>query len=451
MKRTLFLLMALALFCGADVQAEEDIAGIWEGALAIAPGSELRVQFKIKRTDDGSFSALINSPDQGALKNTPASSVSYEGNHLKIIVQEVNGSFEGTVGDREITGKWSQLGTDFPLTLRPFAEPVLSAEAMALLAGKWQGKLESPIADFDIVFRFETSDSGSFVGLMDVPAQGARGIPVSDIKLKEKELSLSVAPAMARYTGTLTEQGIDGKWIQGAQEIPLKLRKGVEERKAYLALSKESFDALAGHWNGKLAIPQGPLQEMTIVLRFEKTGDGDVLGFMDAPDQGTTGLPIPEASIEDGAFSFRIPGIAVEYKGKLSEGKLIGEYTQAGRKSPLTMERGKASVKTLALSSDAMAQLKGKWGGRVDMPQTTLRVVFRFTETDEGEPLGYLDSPDQGKSGIPITEASMANGSLTVKVDGLMVEYKGKLSGNAIVGQLIQAGRSFDMTLEKVK
>jgi len=451
MKRLLCLLMMLAAFCVADLQGEEDITGVWEGVLVVAPGSELRVQFKIKRLDDGSYGVLVNSPDQGALKNTPANSVSYEGNLLKVAVQEVNGSFEGTVRGQEITGRWSQPGADFPLVLRPFAEPFLSAEAMALLSGKWLGKLESPIVDFDVIFRFERSDSGSFVGFLDVPAQGARGIPVSDIKLKDSEFSLSIPPAMARYEGILTDQGMDGKWIQGGQEIPLKLKKGGEERKTSLSLSKESFEALSGYWNGKLAIPQGPLKEMTIVLRFEKTVAGDILGFMDAPDQGTTGLPISEASYENGAFSFKIPGIAVAYEGELTDGKLIGEYRQAGRKNALTMEKGKASVETLTLSSADMQLLKGKWKGRVDMPQSTLRVVFRFSETEQGDPVGFLDSPDQGKTGIPITEAVLTGDRLTVTVDGPMLEYKGKIADNAIAGQMMLAGRRFDVAFEKVK
>lgn len=452
MKKTCMILMVLIALCFNVASAEENLSGIWEGKLVTGPDAELTVQFKIKREADGSYTALINSPDQGGLKNIPATSVTYDSNTLKIDVKEVSGSFEGVVKDNVIDGKWSQAGTSFPLSLKPYVRPTLSEASMDILMGKWQGMLKTPVADLTIVFRFEKTKAGDFVGFLDVPAQSAHGIVINDVILDDGNLTLKVNAAALQYKATLSDSGFDGKWIQGTQEYPLSLKKGGEDIVNRLELSEASYDILSGPWNGKITIPQGPVT-VTIVLRFEKTEQGDIVGFLDSPDQGTSGVAITDASLENGTFSVKIKGLRVEFDGKLAGNEMVGEWKQAGRGLPLTLKKGKAQGTTLALSQAAMDQLAGKWHGKVDTQQGqgTLRITVRFEKNDGGDAVGYLDSPDQGRSGIPINEAKLEEGNLTFKVSVLMAEYKGKLSGDTITGQLSLGPKSFDVPLERGK
>jgi hypothetical protein len=98
-----------------------------------------------------------------------------------------------------------------------------------------------------------------------------------------------------------------------------------------------------------------------------------------------------------------------------------------------------------------MGQLAGKWHGKVDTEQGTLRVTIRFEKAEGGKAVGYLDSPDQGRSGIPIDEATLEGANLMFKVSVLMAEYKGTLSGDAIAGKLSLGPKSFDVPLERGK
>jgi len=153
--------------------------------------------------------------------------------------------------------------------------------------------------------------------------------------------------------------------------------------------------------------------------------------------------------LKDGAFSIKIKGVRVEFDGKLSENEMVGDWKQAGRGLPLTLKRGKAQGKTLTLSEADSAQLAGKWHGKVDTEQGTLRVVVRFQKDDGGKAVGYLDSPDQGRSGIPIDEATFEKGKLTFKVNVLRAEYSGTVSGNAIAGEFTLGTKTFDVPLER--
>jgi len=94
-----------------------DIDGTWMGMLDTG-AMKLRVVFHLVNTEDGLI-ATMDSPDQGA-KGIPASSVTRNGNSIKIEAKGINGSFEGTIANdlSLIDGKWTQMGGTMPLVLK---------------------------------------------------------------------------------------------------------------------------------------------------------------------------------------------------------------------------------------------------------------------------------------------------------------------------------------------
>ncbi|MCJ7526001.1 MAG: alpha/beta hydrolase [Candidatus Aminicenantes bacterium] len=121
-KRIIFSLVWLLVFSGAAVgQArpqENGLAGIWQGVLQL-PGAELRIVFRINQNPDGTWQALLDSPDQGA-KDIPTSKVVVENERLLIEVQVVAGAFAGKIKAdfSEIAGQWQQAGLEIPLLLK---------------------------------------------------------------------------------------------------------------------------------------------------------------------------------------------------------------------------------------------------------------------------------------------------------------------------------------------
>jgi pimeloyl-ACP methyl ester carboxylesterase len=95
------------------------LEGAWQGTLAIAPaGFKLRIVFKVAVEADGSLSALMDSPDQGAY-DIAVDRVSLEDGIVKFEVDVAAGYFEGTLSDdgSTIEGEWHQSGQDLALTL----------------------------------------------------------------------------------------------------------------------------------------------------------------------------------------------------------------------------------------------------------------------------------------------------------------------------------------------
>jgi pimeloyl-ACP methyl ester carboxylesterase len=108
-----FLLFQISIF-----SQEENISGNWLGKLKLPGGLELTIVFKITETAEKKYSALLDSPDQGA-KDIPCGDVKIFDDSLVIDVPVVNGSFEGKIdwNNKTVIGKWHQAGSSFNLSL----------------------------------------------------------------------------------------------------------------------------------------------------------------------------------------------------------------------------------------------------------------------------------------------------------------------------------------------
>ncbi len=76
-----------------------------------------------------------------------------------------------------------------------------------------------------------------------------------------------------------------------------------------------------------------------------------------------------------------------------------------------------------------------------------LQVVFHVEPGEDGL-TATMDSPDQGATGIPVSDVTVAGDSVTLAVDRIGGTYEGVLAGDSqIDGQWTQGGRSFPLTL----
>ena len=104
-----FLLLAFSAF------AQKSIGGDWQGKLSFS-GTSLRLVIHFKN-ENGSYSATMDSPDQGA-KGITASKVQLTGDSLLMEVASVGGKLTGRfTSDTTFSGQWFQ-GTSLPLDLK---------------------------------------------------------------------------------------------------------------------------------------------------------------------------------------------------------------------------------------------------------------------------------------------------------------------------------------------
>ncbi len=140
------------------------IEGVWLGTLQL-PATKLRIVFNITPKPDGSFSATLDSPDQGAT-GIPVSAVSVEKNEVTLDVSAVSGRYEGMLSEdgSAIGGKWTQGGVSLDLALQRVNEapkPVRPQEP----------KKPYPYSEEEVTY--ENAKAGvTFAGTLTMPRTG---------------------------------------------------------------------------------------------------------------------------------------------------------------------------------------------------------------------------------------------------------------------------------------
>jgi hypothetical protein len=100
------------------ITVSADVAGNWQGTLE-AGGTTLRLILKISKKADGTFTASLDSPDQGS-NDMPINALKATNDSLTFEMKYIGASYEGKFNKErtEVSGNWQQGGAAFPLTLK---------------------------------------------------------------------------------------------------------------------------------------------------------------------------------------------------------------------------------------------------------------------------------------------------------------------------------------------
>ncbi len=317
--------------------AQESLAGTWQGRLEAAPGTTLTIQFIIKAAPGGGYTAVVTSPDQGAIRNVAVKSVKFADKRLTLDVPALSGGYNGTLRNGAFEGEWLQEGQKLPLNLRLFEAGPLTREEIEALRGEWSGALKTQNIAITLVLRFNPAGDGNLRAVMDVPEQGVKDWEATDLVLDDGHFSLRVPRAALDIKGDLKDGQITGQTTQFGVVTPVTLKKGKYVAPVvHLQVPTATRDQIKGRWSGIL----GPIK---VVVRFESDAQGRTLGFFDSPDQNISGIPITEVALNGTRFSFGIAGYGAKYTGDLAGARITGEWMQLGmpNPAPLTLTREK--------------------------------------------------------------------------------------------------------------
>ena len=129
---------------------------------------------------------------------------------------------------------------------------------------------------------------------------------------------------------------------------------------------------------------------------------------------------------------------------------MAGEWTQRGRKYPMTFRRYDPSK--IAAAPPIPKELEGFWEGRIKVGGVIeMRLVLRIEKQKDGRLKAMLASPDQGANQIPISSISLVDGTLKFESKLIGAKYSGKKTkdGTAFEGEFNQGGTRLPLTLKK--
>ena len=148
------------------------------------------------------------------------------------------------------------------------------------ITGDWSGEIDFQGQNMTLMFHF-SEDNNEYSGTMDIPNQGALGIPIEVIKLNENKLSLEMMGGTFRYEGVVENESIIGALKQGGKELDLNLKK-IEMTKPgniNLPSSEKELNALAAKEMGNYKYEVEDYFAKPTSSSFKLSPNGDYLSF----------------------------------------------------------------------------------------------------------------------------------------------------------------------------
>jgi hypothetical protein len=213
---------------------------------------------------------------------------------------------------------------------------------------------------------------------------------------------------------------------------------------------------LQGCWEGVVEVSA---MKLRIVLKVEKSPDGNYTATMDSIDQGVKGIPINAVTLSNSTVRFELSSMMVEYQGDLNTPatEISGQWEQRGMSFPLSLKRtSNPSTIAARLPSTAYARrqdspLQGTWKGTLQAGDVPLRIIFKISEIAPGKFDGAMDSTDQGARNIPLSGVEFSQPTARFDIASVGGQYEGALKEDAseIDGDWTQAGRKFRLLLKR--
>ena len=320
-------------------RAQSQLVGEWQGT-AKAGDTQLRIAWHVAAAPDGTVTATIDNLDQ-KIYGLPVSSMTVKDGTLTLTLDTVRvldgdtihirGVFTGVINAdaTEIHGSWFQ-GQALELDMKrvPATPPI---------AGDWQGTLSAGGVQLRLALHIAAGKDGALTATLDSLDQGALGIPVSSIDLKQTQLTLGVPAVGGTYTGTVNQDAseIDGTWSQG-QPLALNFKRAAPQAAVMPAPPSE----IDGAWLGTLHA--GAIQ-LRLVFKIANTSAG-LTAQMQSPDQSPVWVPCTSVKRDGAALTIEINSIGAKFAGKISAGldSIDGTFTQMGNAIPLVLKKGQS-------------------------------------------------------------------------------------------------------------
>lgn len=218
-----------------------------------------------------------------------------------------------------------------------FAAPAAQTAPPAV-AGRWEGKLDTPNQALDFIVDIVAKGSG-LEGVISIPAQNLKQFPLSSVTASGDAVTFAIAaPGNPQFSGKLDAAGkaLTGEFTQGEGRLPLTLTRTGDAQITPPKPSTAIDKAFEGTWEGTLGVGGRTLR---LVLKLSTGSDGLGQGMLTSVDQGNAEIKVQTVTLAAGRLTLLLPMIAGSWEGELKGEQLEGTWKQGPGELPLTFKR----------------------------------------------------------------------------------------------------------------
>lgn len=242
--------MALVVLCAltqTTLAATDDLSGQWHGKLVVG-STELPLVVNLKK-DGEKQKGSLDSPAQGVF-GLLMDEVNFDAENVSFKINSISAYFEGQYDPKKevVSGNFIQGGVNKLVLSRPQpadAKSVSKSNDVKDLEGTWSGQIKIPGSPLAFVIHISEVE-GELQATADSPDQGATGLKVDKIMLKDGEINFNMVKLGVSYKGQLNQNlsEIEGKFSQGGMIFELNFSQEPIPEKVYerSQIPKAPFD-----------------------------------------------------------------------------------------------------------------------------------------------------------------------------------------------------------------
>lgn len=211
-------------------------------------------------------------------------------------------------------------------------------------------------------------------------------------------------------------------------------------------------DGLAGRWEG---VVRAPAREVPLVIDLAPDKAGVWQGSAISPGYGMKGAPLANLKVAESGVSFTIKGGLgdPELQGHLTpDGKLAGEYRQAGNTATFSLEKsGPPQVELPRPSTAVRRELVGAWQGEYEFLGDKRRALLNLANGERGAATATFVVIGKQENKIPVSLVTDEGGIVTVESQeyGITLELRPGDTASELKGMFLQGPIELPMTLRR--
>jgi hypothetical protein len=232
-------------------------------------------------------------------------------------------------------------------------------------------------------------------------------------------------------------------------------------RVAFIVLLASAFisradENAAGRWEGTVQIPGRPLE--VIVDLAAKGDEGGWQGSITIPGLEIKGAPLSDIALNGVNVVFSIKSALAEqrtgpakFNGRVGgDGKLTGDFLQAGNTAPFTLEKtGPAQVEIPQRGTPITKEIEGEWKGGYELFGYPRKVTIKLQNRGPEGASAEFVIVGRKENKLPVDRVVQQGEFLTVDSHETGLSFEGRARKDEIQGTIFQGPLEISVTLRR--
>jgi hypothetical protein len=223
------------------------------------------------------------------------------------------------------------------------------------------------------------------------------------------------------------------------------------------ALVSRADENAAGRWEGTVQIPS---RELVLIVDLA-AGSGDSGGWQGSitiPELGIKGAPLTDIGVKSDTVVFSIKSALADqragpakFNGRfVGEGKLTGDFLQAGNTAPFALEKtGPPQVEPPPHSTAIAKEIEGEWKGGYELFGYPRKVTIKMQNRGAEGATAEFVIVGRKENKLPVDHVVQEGEFLTIDSHETGLSFEGRTRKGEIQGTILQGPLEIPITLRR--